>query len=281
MEQRPRVFMLGSGDRPSVLPEAARLTPVISHCADIVLQDYRFETELSSIEADFAVVLGGDGSILRAALQMGYKQHPIIGVNLGKLGFLAGMNPLAFEQFWPEICKGKFRVVHHLMFVCQIWRNGALLHEQLGLNEAVVLNGPPFRILNLELYVDAEWATTYSCDGLIISTPVGSTAHNLSAGGPILRKDVQAFVISPISPHALTMRSVVDNADRIFELMVPDPYEGTTVVVDGRVMHHPVLPGDRIRVTRAKPTFQMIEVQGQNYYRTLREKLGWAGKIGR
>src|SRR4030095_13629309 len=94
--------------------------------------------------------------------------------------------------------------------------------------------GPPFRMLDVQLYVDAELATTYSCDGLIVASPVGSTAHSLSSGGPILRKDLQAFVISPISPHTLTNRPVVDSADRVFELSVPSPNEGTTVVVDGQ-----------------------------------------------
>ena len=110
------------------------------------------------------------------------------------------------------------------------------MHERLGLNEVAVLAGPPFAILDIDLYVDAELVTTYSCDGLIVSTPVGSTAHSLSAGGPILRQDLQAFVISPISPHTLTNRPVVDSADRVYEMVVPEPHAGTSVVVDGRVL---------------------------------------------
>jgi NAD+ kinase len=278
---RPRVLLLGSGDRENVRPEAERLRPIIETHAEIVLIDLKYEQDLSQVDASMAVVLGGDGSILRAARQMAYRQLPILGVNLGKLGFLADISPAAFEQVWEGVCAGKFRVVQHLMFCTQILRDGETIVEQLGLNETVILNGPPFSILNLDLYVDSDWATTYSCDGLIVSTPVGSTAHNLSAGGPILRKDLQAFVISPISPHTLTVRSVVDTADRIYELEIPEPNAGTSVVVDGRMIHHPVLPHDRIRVQRAQPSFQLIEVPGQNYYRTLREKLGWAGRIAR
>ena len=278
---RPHVILLGSGDRESVRSEAERLRPIIEQRADIDLVDLYFEADLSNVDASIAIVLGGDGSILRATRQMAYNQRPILGVNLGRLGFLADINPLAFEQIWPAVCAGHYRVIEHLMFCTQVWRNGEMILQQLGLNETVLLSGPPFSILNLDLYVDSEWATTYSCDGLIISTPVGSTAHNLSAGGPILRKDLQAFVISPISPHSLTMRSVVDTAERTFELAIPEPNVGTSVVVDGRMIHHPVLPFDRIRVQRAVPSFQMIEVEGQNYYRTLREKLGWAGRINR
>ena len=114
-----------------------------------------------------------------------------------------------------------FELLSIVMFKCQVIRDGQSVHEVLGLNEVAVLAGPPFAILDIELYVDAELATTYSCDGLIVSTPVGSTAHSLSAGGPILRKDLQAFVISPISPHTLTNRPVVDTAERVYELVVP------------------------------------------------------------
>jgi NAD+ kinase len=134
-------------------------------------------------------------------------------------------------------------------------------------------------MLYVDLYIDGELATTYSCDGLIISTPVGSTAHSLSTGGPILRKNLQAFVISPISPHTLTVRPLVDAADRVYEAVVREPNETTSVVVDGRTICR-LTNRDRVQVRRAEPTFKMVEVAGQTYYRTLREKLGWGGNIG-
>jgi NAD+ kinase len=130
--------------------------------------------------------------------------------------------------------------------------------------------------MDIDLYVDGLLATTYRCDGLIVSTPVGSTAHNLSAGGPILRKNLSAFVISPISPHTLTYRPVVDTADRLYELTVTNPNESTSIVVDGRVLGR-IEPGDRVQICRAGQTFKMLSVPGQNDYRTLREKLGWGG----
>ncbi len=166
------------------------------------------------------------------------------------------------------------------MLDCQIVREGCVVSQRLGLNEVAVLGGPPYSLLEIDLYVDAEWVTTYSCDGLIISTPVGSTAHSLSAGGPILRKDVEAFVISPISPHTLTVRPVVDAASRTYEMIVHRPHESTAVVIDGDVVHR-LLPSDRVRVSRAAPSFQLVEVSGRGYYRTLREKLGWGGRIRR
>ena len=272
------MLLLGSGDRENVRSEAIRLQPIIEQYAEVVLVDLEFRQDLAEIDADFAVVLGGDGSILRAASQMGVRQRPVIGVNLGRLGFLADLQPETFERALPQIGRGDYRVVEHLMFRCQMSRDDQVLHDELGLNEAAILAGPPFSILNVDLYVDSQLATTYSCDGLIISTPVGSTAHNLSAGGPILRKNLQAFVISPINPHTLTVRPVVDAADRVYEVTVSQPNEHTSLVVDGRTICQ-LKPTDRVRVCQATPTFQLVEVHGQNYYLTLREKLGWGGNI--
>ncbi|NLF69471.1 MAG: NAD(+)/NADH kinase [Candidatus Anammoximicrobium sp.] len=275
---RPRVLLLGSGERPHVLSEADRLRPFIEQHAEVVLTDFRFREDLASVCADLAIVFGGDGSILRAAKQMGTKQIPVLGVNLGRLGFLANVSPEEFLQCLPGVCAGNCTVLDHLMLRCSIVRGGQTTDSQLGLNEVAILGGPPYAMLSVELYVDSDLVTTYSCDGLIISTPVGSTAHSLSAGGPILRKNLQAFVISPISPHTLTMRPVVDTADRIYEIVVSQPHDTTTVVLDGVPLCR-LTALDRVRVERAEPTFKMIEIPERHYYRTLREKLGWSGDV--
>ena len=277
-EGKPRAYLLGSGDRPNLLAQAERLRPVIDQNVQVVLEDFQYQKELTSEAADLAVVLGGDGSILRAALQMRDLQTPILGVNLGKLGFLASIQPADLAKVLPEIAAGECRVVEHIMFRCTVFSDGQAVAETLGLNEVAILTGPPFSLLNADLYVDAELATTYACDGLIISTPVGSTAHSLSAGGPILRKTLAAFVICPICPHTLTVRPVVDTADRVYDVVVPQPNPGTTVVVDGRPLWT-LTADDQVRVVRAEPTFKLIEARGQSYYHTLRDKLGWAGHL--
>ena len=279
-QQKPQVLLLGSGGRDNVLAAAESLRPLIDKHVEVVLADFFFREELAGTIADFAIVLGGDGSILRAALQMRDNQIPILGVNLGKLGFLAGTGPDELERVLPEVTAGEVRIVEHLMFRCSVWRDGQVAAETLGLNEMAIFAGPPFSMLNADLYVDAELATTYACDGLIVSTPVGSTAHSLSAGGPILQKTLAAFVICPICPHTLTVRPVVDTADRVYEVVVPLPNEGTTVVVDGRPLWK-LSASDRVRVERADPTFKLLECRGQSYYRTLRDKLGWAGNLYR
>jgi len=277
---RPRALLLGYGGREDVLAAAQSLRPAIDQHTDVVLADFSFAEDLEPASADFAIVLGGDGSILRAALQMRDRQIPILGVNLGKLGFLAGIAPDELARVLPEVVAGEARIIEHLMFRCSVWRGGQIVAETLGLNETAIFAGPPFNLLTADLYVDAELATTYSCDGLIVSTPVGSTAHSLSAGGPILQKTLAAFVICPICPHTLTVRPVVDTADRVYEVVVPQPHEGTTVVVDGRPLWK-LAASDRVRVERAEPTFKLLECRGQSYYRTLRDKLGWAGNLYR
>lgn len=277
--KRLKAVLLGSGDRrPQILDEVERLRPQLQQIVEVVGEDFSYREDLSNCQADIAIVLGGDGSILRAAKQMGMNQIPVLGVNLGKLGFLADIHPDDLVTSLQCVVDANYQVIDHLMIRCQVFRNGELVANEIGLNEAAILGGPPFDIQQIDLFVDQEQATSYFCDGLIISTPIGSTAHNLSAGGPILRKNLQAFVISPISPHTLTVRPVVDTADRVYEIVARKPNQSTCVVLDGQVLS-PLTERDRVRICRAESVFQMIQIAGNNYYSTLREKLGWSGKF--
>ncbi len=250
--------------------------------AEIVAVDEDESFDFEKIPIDIGVVLGGDGSILSAARRMGTKQTPVIGVNLGRLGFLAALGEDELEQIWPEVCAGQFPVDEHVMLQCELIRGSAAapgetpVTPQLALNEAAILGGPPYSMLQIELLVDGQLASTYSCDGLIISTPVGSTAHNLSAGGPILQRRLQAVVISPISPHTLTLRPVVDHADRVFEMVVRQGHESVSAVFDGRVMGN-LAENDCFRISKAAVSFKMISIPNKDEYRTLRDKLGWGG----
>lgn len=276
--RRPRVVLLGPQKRMATREEAAALRADVERHAEIVAADSDFALDLSQLEYDLVVVFGGDGSVLRSARRMADRQRPVLGVNLGRLGFLAALPPQELHSWFPKVAVGDCRIVHHLMFECTVIRDDQVIAHRMGLNEAAILGGPPYSILDVDLHVDGLWATTYSCDGLIIATPVGSTAHNLSAGGPILRKTIRAFVISAISPHTLTVRPVVDSADHVYEMSVRMPHEATSIVVDGKEVVQ-LEAHDRVRVVRAEPTFQLIEVETQNDYRTLREKLGWRGSL--
>ncbi len=242
-----RVMVLGNGQRPGVGEEAERLLPFLRQHCDIVVFDLSQAHDLCDVEADLTLVLGGDGAILRAARQMGYRQVPVLGVNLGKLGFLADLSPDELRQVFPSVVRGESRVTHHLMYECLVEEvddhtarpeaalppaacspRDPVTNAYLGLNEVAIQTGPPFHLVELDLLIDGEAVSRYSGDGLIISTPVGSTAHNLSAGGPILDQDLSAFVITPICPHALTTRPLVDSADKVYTVQTGRPTEGTT-----------------------------------------------------
>ncbi|MEZ6135161.1 MAG: NAD(+)/NADH kinase [Pirellulaceae bacterium] len=286
----PRVVVLAAVNRPRVQAELGKIEKILAKSAEIIAVDEDETFDFGHADIDLAVVLGGDGSILSAARRMGTNQFPVIGVNLGRLGFLAALDENELEQVWPKVCAGEYPIDEHVMLQCSIVRqyagepgvehtrddSEAVVTPQLALNEAAILGGPPYSMLQIELLVDGQLASTYSCDGLIISTPVGSTAHNLSAGGPILQRRLQAVVISPISPHTLTMRPVVDHADRVFDMVIRQGHESVSAVFDGRVLGR-LLEGDCFRVSKSPVSFKMISIPNKDEYRTLRDKLGWGG----
>ena len=274
---RLRVLVLGNRDKPCVEAEADRLVPWLREQVDVVGFDLEQRADLTRTEADLAIVLGGDGAILRAARQMGRQQVPVVGINLGKLGFLAEFTPAQFRARFGELLTRQYRVVEHLMLECELIAPDGSRQVHLGLNEVVISMGPPFRLIDIELVVDGEHVTTYSGDGLIISTPIGSTAHSLAAGGPILAQDMSAFVINPISAHTLSNRPLVDSDQKVYELTVPTATPGTTLIVDGQVQSA-LSARHRVVVRRADVSFRLVKLAGSSYYRTLRDKLRWGGQ---
>jgi NAD+ kinase len=204
---------------------------------------------------------------------MGYRQTPVLGVNLGKLGFLADLGPDQLRQALPRVVAGEYRVTSHLMFECLV-EVADVTTTYLGLNDVTVHAGPPFHMIDLDLLVDGEAVSTISGDGLIISTPVGSTAHTLSAGGPIVGQELSAFAITPICPHSLTSRPVVDAADKTYTMVPRRVSSGTTLVIDGQDVILLTLQ-HRITVRQAPVRFGLVKVPGHSYYQTLRDKLRW------
>lgn len=276
-----RAALISSASRrPDMLSQIEELLPIVRRSVNVVYEDFYCDDYWDASRVDIAIVFGGDGSILRSARKMGDQQRPVLGVNLGKLGFLAHMMPEDLEEGFSFLQQGKFDIVDHLMMQVTVLRGEEILTRAIGLNELAIRAAAPYSMQQIDLIVDQHVATSYSCDGLIVSTPVGSTAHNLSAGGPILRKELMAFVISPISPHTLTVRPVVDTSDRIYEMVMRGDHCSAAAVLDGQVLAD-LCPGDRVRVEKAEPVFQMVEVSGHSYYLTLRDKLGWAGDLFR
>jgi len=271
-----RIFLLGNGTKPHVRELAEELLPFLRQHCHIVVQDLAQQADLSRHEADVALVLGGDGAILRAARQMGYRQVPVLGVNLGKLGFLADLTADELRKHLVAVMAGDYSITRHLMFECLLEGQGQA-QPMLGLNEIVVRSATP-HLVEINLTIDGTFVARFSGDGLILSTPVGSTGHSLSAGGPILRQDLEAFVITPICPHSLTFRPLVDGADRLYTIQVLSG-SGALLIVDGQHFL-PVTPEHRVLFRRAPVQFQLIKVPGHGYYQTLRDKLHWGTPPG-
>jgi NAD+ kinase len=270
-----KVFVLGNAKRQGVEEEAERLLPWLRQHCEVVVVDLHQDVNLAAgPAADVALVLGGDGAILRAARQMGYRQTPVLGVNLGRLGFLADLDPDQLRTCFPRVVAGEYRVTRHLMFECLVEGAGAENQKFLGLNEVVFHTLPPFHMLELELEVDGEAVAKFRGDGLILSTPVGSTAHSLSAGGPVLSQELAALVITPICPHTVSFRPLVDSADKTYTIALGKESEQAALIVDGQDVV-PLTQRHRVTVRRAPVCFGLVKVPGRSFHQTLRDKLHW------
>lgn len=276
--RRPlRFLILGNGLKARVRSEADGIRAALAAAgAEIEHVDLTGTTRIDRHRGDVAIVLGGDGSILRAAHQMGDRQVPVLGVNLGRLGFLADLSPKEFHAALPDVLAGKFQVTRHLMLECRVDLHHHSAHHR-ALNEVVISAGPPFKITDVELSIDGEVVSTFSGDGLIVATPVGSTAHSLAAGGPILVQTLSALVITPICGHALTLRPLVASADGKFLLRAPNASNGATLIVDGHVQV-PITRDHRIHLERSKVEFQLARLAHRSYFKNLTEKLHWGDR---
>lgn len=266
-----RLAVLGNARRPGVSEAASKIIPQLQSRADVLVVDLHQTTDLTHVEADFAIVLGGDGAILRAARQMGYRQIPALGINLGRLGFLAEYQCFEIELVLDALESGSFTMTRHMMLEC-IGPGGQ--PPILGLNDLCIKSRNAFRMVDLSIFIDGVEVGQYRADGVLVSTPVGSTAHNLAAGGPILGQEIEAFAITPICPHALTSRPLVESAETELILKLGKDRDPLVAMVDGQVETH-LDPGESVLVRKAPVTFQLIRVQGRSFYRTLREKLAW------
>jgi NAD+ kinase len=271
------IILLGNGIKPGVREAVERVRPEIERRANIIAEDFTGQKDVSSVQADLAIVFGGDGSILRAVSQMGTNQIPVLAVHLGTLSFLS---TIQIDELVPLLDRSdlfRLPIIKHLLLHCRLFRNGQTEPESWhwALNEVVIHAVHAAHMISIEFALDHQLVTTYRCNGLIVSTPVGSTAMSLSSGGPILRKDIDAVVISPISPHTLSNRPLVDSPDRFMELRTQQPAE---LIVDGGNIAV-IEPGDTVRITRANQTFKTIDVPGFCYYKALQSKLGWNGRF--
>ena len=223
---------------------------------------------------DLLIVLGGDGTLLSAARLAAERKVPILAVNLGGLGFLTTVSQDEIYSILEEIFSGKHRVSERVMLEAEIVRAGAVVRRQIALNDAVLNKAALARIMDLELRVDGEYVTTYKADGLILSTPTGSTAYSLAAGGPIVYPIVEAFVVTPICPHTLTNRPLVIPDSATIEVDFKAGDDAVFLTLDGQVGIE-LVPGDHIRVHKAAEKLRLVRPAKKTYYQILRNKLKW------
>ena len=230
-------------------------------------------SEMAALSPDLALVLGGDGTLLSAARAVAKVGTPILGVNLGTLGF---MTELPLADLYPAldaIEKGHYIVDNRSMLSCSLVRGGGIVATHTALNELVVSKSAIARLNHFELFVDAEFVSSYKADALIIATPTGSTAYSLGAGGPILKPDVAAFVITPVSPHGLTHRPVVVRDTVEIEIQVKTGQEEAYLSLDGQV-GMPVRDGDTVRSVKAEHPARLLRFQ-KTFFEVLATKLKW------
>ncbi len=230
-------------------------------------------SELATHSPDLALVLGGDGTLLSAARAVAKVGTLILGVNLGTLGFMTEV-PLA--DLYPAldaIEKGHYIVDSRSMLSCSLVRGGEIVATHAALNELVVSKSAIARLNYFELFVDSEFVSSYRADGLIIATPTGSTAYSLGAGGPILKPDVDAFVITPVSPHGLTHRPVVVRDTVEIEIRVKTGDEEGYLSLDGQV-GMPMRDGDIVRCVKAEHPARLLRFQ-KTFFEVLATKLKW------
>ena len=224
---------------------------------------------------DVLLVFGGDGTMLRAGRETAGSGTPIFGINTGHLGFLTGANLRQLPQAIEQLAAGLFRVVNRAVIEARGDVAGRPF-ELLALNDVVVSRGASSRVVELEVLVNGELLTRYRADGLIISTPTGSTAYSLSAGGAIVSPDAEVFALTPICPHTLSNRSVIVSLKSKLQIRVLNDKPATILSADGQVVQE-LAGGVEVTVRRSRRRVKLVQLDGQSFFGTLRAKLHWSG----
>lgn len=229
-----------------------------------------------ALSCDLLLVLGGDGTILRALHRMRGAVPPVFGINLGSLGFLTGVHSDEWLRAVESIAAGDFQLSTRTLLRVELERGGRAVETFTGLNDAVVSRGQHSQLIKVEVRIDGEELSVYHADGLIVATPTGSTAYSMSAGGPLLLPDSHCLVITPICPHVLTNRSTVVSDTAQLELRLVGAGPGVTVNVDGQEIRD-FGAGDVLRISRAEQTLRLATLPGRTFSGVLRDKLKWSG----
>jgi len=228
-------------------------------------------------KADLAVVVGGDGTLLNAARRLGEHAVPLVGVNLGRLGFLTDLSRTEARQQLGEILDGRYRAESRFMLDAEVTRNGERIFHTLALNDVVVNRGKLGRMIELEMMVDGEFVYHLRSDGMIVATPTGSTAYAMAANGPILHPGVGGIALVPLCPHSLTARPITLPDSCRIEIVIMPPYDAR-IHFDG-VTYCDVRAGDQLRIMRSALEVRLLHPEGYGYFAMLRQKLHWSAAV--
>lgn len=259
--------------------EGRRLEILVDQSAANLLQETGLVTHPRSRIAqrcDVAIVVGGDGTLLYAARSLFDANVPLIGINRGRLGFLVDINPEEMITRLDEIFSGRLQEDQRLLFRGEVIREERVIKGDHALNDIVVHVNEVVRMLEFDTFIDGHYVYTQRADGLIISTPTGSTAYALSGGGPILHPNLQALALVPICPHTLSNRPIVVNAQSVVEVVIaPQNPVPAMISFDGQA-NTELKPGDRVRITHARHTIRLLQPVNHDYFEILRAKLKWS-----
>ena len=228
---------------------------------------------------DLVIVVGGDGSLLGAARELAKAKIPLLGVNRGRLGFLTDISPAELEERLGEVLSGKYIEETRFLLDAHVERDGEPKGFGSALNDVVLHPGKSTRMIGFDLYIDGHFVYSQRSDGLIVSTPTGSTAYSLSAGGPLLHPKLDAIVLVPMFPHTLSSRPIVVSGQSEIKLVIGEINETYPQVSCDGQLDIPLAPGDTIRIVKKPFKVRLIHPKDHNFYATCRDKLGWASTI--
>ena len=226
---------------------------------------------------DTVMVFGGDGTILGAVDFALESTAPILGVNMGKLGFLSDFSIKEFSKYIGKLIAEEYQIYQRMLLETKVRQNGKVLYRGYALNDAVIYKGLVSRLIEIRCYCNGDFVVETRCDGMIASTPTGSTAYSLSAGGPIISPEMEVFIVAPLCPHVLSVRPMVFPADAEIKFRMTNIYNETMLQLDGKNVHS-LVDGNDVIVRAAKEKVSFITLTGKNFYQTLRKKLHM-GKI--
>lgn len=225
-------------------------------------------------ECDLAIIVGGDGTLLNAARKLVDFNVPILGVNLGRLGFLVDISPDELIQRLDEIFSGKYEEEHRILLTAVVHHKDGRISENDAFNDVVIHKWDVARMIETETYINGKFLNNMRADGLIVSTPTGSTAYALSGGGPILQPDLDAMVLVPICPHTMSFRPIVIDGESEIEIIVKDPTDKAQITCDGQT-NLGLVSGDKVLIHKKNKIVRLIHPCKHDHYEILRAKLRW------